>query len=179
MLKEAEMKNRNTLACLAVSLLGGIIFAGPSQAAETKISGTISTTLTLTEDSELVGDVTCAVAGASCIQFGASGIKLRLNGHTITEQITGCTPATSSQDGIDVFITGLHDVAILGPGLVQKFGGLGIGIGAASKVKVEGVTTSDNCFSGIYLGGTTDSDIVKNVSVRNSIGSESFPCGGT
>ena len=104
---------------------------------------------------------------------------MRLNGYTITEQITGCTPDTSSQDGIDVVATGLHDVAILGPGLVQKFGGFGIGIEGVSKVKVEGVTTSDNCFSGIFLGGASDSDIERNVSVRNSIGSEDAPCGGT
>ena len=38
-----------------------MICAGTSQAAETKISGTISTTVTLTRDSELMGDVTCKV----------------------------------------------------------------------------------------------------------------------
>jgi nitrous oxidase accessory protein NosD len=100
-----------------------------------------------------------------------------LNGFTITEDITGCTSATSLQDGIDV--VGQHDVAILGPGLVQKFGGLGIFLGGSTKVKVKDVTASDNCFSGILLGGTTDSDIERNVSVRNSIGPEGAPCGGT
>ncbi len=170
-----SLRKRMTLAALALSplLLNG---ASPHG---TEISGTIANTLTIYNDSELVGDVTCKVAGASCIQFGASGIKLRLNGYSITEATTGCTPDTSSQDGIDVAVTGLHDVAILGPGLVQKFGGFGIGIFGVSKVKVEGVTTSDNCFSGIFLGGTNDSDIERNVSVRNSIGSEGAPCGGT
>jgi hypothetical protein len=95
----------------------------------------------------------------------------------MTESAPGCTPDTSSNDGIDV--SGLHDVVILGPGLVQKFGGFGIGLFGASKIKVEGVTTSDNCFSGIFLGSTTDSDIERNVSVRNSIGPENNPCGGT
>jgi parallel beta-helix repeat protein len=148
------------------------------QAAE--ISGTISTTLTIYDDSELVGDVKCMVAGNPCIDFGASGIKLRLNGFTITENITGCTSATSLQDGIDVGdVVSLHDVAILGPGLVQKFGGFGIGIFGSSKVRVEGVTASDNCFSGIILVGSMDSDIERNVFVRNSSGSEGAPCGGT
>jgi Right handed beta helix region len=168
--------NRTTLVALAFS--GLLVCAGRTHA--TEISGTISATLTIYDDSELVGDVTCAVPavpGGPCIQFGASGIKLRLKGHTITENTPGCTPDTSSNDGIDV--VGVHDVAILGPGLIQKFGGFGIGIEGASKVKVEGVTTSDNCFSGIFLGGTTDSDIERNVSVRNSIGSEGAPCGGT
>ena len=170
----------NQISVRRVSLLSLSIFAllvCGTRANGNDISGTISTTLTVSEDSELVGDVTCRVAGAPCIVIGASGIKLRLNGFTITEDITGCTPATSFQDGIDV--VGQHDVAILGPGLVQKFGGLGIFLGRSTKVKVKDVTASDNCFSGILLGGTTDSDIERNVSVRNSIGSEGAPCGGT
>lgn len=161
---------------ISVFFVLGLLVCGARTHA-TDISGTISTTLTVSQDSELVGDVTCRVAAAPCIVIGASGIKLRLNGFAITEDITGCTPATSFQDGIDV--VGQHDVAILGPGLVQKFGGLGIFLGGSTRVKVEGVTASDNCFSGILLGGTTDSDIERNVSVRNSIGSEGAPCGGT
>jgi parallel beta-helix repeat protein len=143
----------------------------------TEISGNISTTLTIYNDSELVGDVKCMVAGNPCIDFGASGIKLRLNGFTITEDITGCTSGTSSQDGIDV--ASVHDVAIVGPGLVQKFGGFGIGVFSSSKVRVEGVTASDSCFSGIILVSSMDSDIARNVFVRNSSGSEGAPCGGT
>jgi hypothetical protein len=85
----------------------------------------------------LEGALFCAGLGAPYIVIGASGIKLRLNGFTITEDITGCTPATSSQDGIDV--VGQHDVAILGPGLVQKFGDLGIFLGRSTKVKVKDV----------------------------------------
>jgi hypothetical protein len=48
------MKNRRTLACFAIPVLALMICAGTSQAAETKISGTISTTVTLTQDGELV-----------------------------------------------------------------------------------------------------------------------------
>jgi len=145
------------------------------QAAE--ISGTHTSTLTIYDDSELVGDVKCMVSGNPCIQFGASDIKLRLNGYSITEEITGCTSGTSSQDGIDV--AGVHDVAIVGPGLVQKFGGFGIGIFSSSKVRVEGVTASDSCFSGVILVSSMDSDVARNVFVRNSSGSEGAPCGGT
>jgi hypothetical protein len=36
--------------------------------------------LTITENSQLVGDVTCTVTGAPCITFGAPGIALKLNG---------------------------------------------------------------------------------------------------
>lgn len=158
-----------------LSVFTFLAFATPAEAIQ--ISGTISSTLTITDNSELVGDVTCTVAGAPCITFGAPGIKLRLNGFTITGTSAGCTPATKSDDGIDVI--GLSDVAILGPGLVQAFGGFGIFLFGDSKVRVERVTISDSCFSGIFLGDTTDSDVEKNTSVRNSMGSENGPCGGT
>lgn len=169
---------RITLSVFSVFAL----FVCGARAQATDISGTISTTLTIFEDSELVGDVTCTVADAPCIAFGAPGIKLRLNGFTITgraEPPNGCTPTAKfpSEDGIDV--VGQHDVAVLGPGLVQKFASVGIFLGRATKVKVGGITASDNCFSGILLIGTTDSDIEKNISVRNSIGSQGLPCGGT
>jgi Right handed beta helix region len=168
---------RMTLVVLTFSAL--LLCAGRAQA--TDISGTYSTTLTIFDDSELVGPVTCTVAGAPCIQFGAPGIKLRLNGFTITGPDVppaGCTPATSMDDGIDD-VVGLHHVAILGPGRVQDFGGFGIGLFGSTTAKVEGITVSDNCFSGIFLGGATDSDIEKNVSVRNSVGSQGSACGGT
>jgi parallel beta-helix repeat protein len=143
----------------------------------TEIKGTVTATWTIYDDSKLVGNVTCMVENGPCIVIGASHVKLSLNGFTITSTIAGCTPSTSFNDGIDVI--GLEDVAVLGPGLVQKFGGFGIFLGGDSKVNVEGVTASDNCFSGILLGGTTDSNIERNVSVRNSMGSEGAPCGGT
>ena len=112
--------NRIALVALVFSAL--LLCAGRTQA--TEISGTYSTTLTIIDDSELVGDVTCMVVAGPCIQFGASGIKLRLNGFKITEETPGCKSSTSFQDGIDV--VGFDDVAILGPGLVQKFGGFGL-----------------------------------------------------
>lgn len=158
-----------------------LLFCG-ARASATEISGTISSTLTIMDDSELVGDVTCTVADAPCIAFGVPGLKLRLNGFTITGRAdppNGCTPTTKfpSEDGIDVVAQ--HGVAILGPGLIQKFASVGIFLKGSSKVKVKGVTLSENCFSGILLSGTMDSDIEKNVSVRNSLGSQGFACGGT
>jgi len=170
------LSNRLTRCVFSVFAL----FVCGSRAQATDISGTISTTLTIFEDSELVGDVTCMVAGAPCMAFGAPGIKLRLNGFTITDganSSSNCASSNFTEDGIQV--NAQHDVAILGPGLVHKFAGLGISLLGSTKVKVEGVTASDNCFSGIFLFGTTDSDIEKNISVRNSIGSKGSPCGGT
>jgi hypothetical protein len=89
----------------------------------------------------------------------------------------GCTPATSFDDGVDVIQ--MNGVSILGPGLIQKFGGFGIFLASESDVKVRGITATDSCFSGIFLGGVTDSEIEGNTSVRNSMGSEGGPCGGT
>jgi len=167
------LSRRFSLPVLAVVLL--VLF--PARLQATEISGSISSTLTINEDSELVGDVTCLVVGAPCISVGSSGIKLRLNGFTITGSVSDCTAATASTFGI--VVAGQHDVAILGPGLVQKFAVFGVSLNGANKVRVEGLTTSDNCFSGIFLAGTTDSDIEKNVSVRNAIASHGNPCGGT
>lgn len=161
---------------LSVFLVFALLVYG-ARAQATDISGTISTTLTIYNDSELVGDVNCVAVAGPCIAFGASDIKLRLNGFTITGSSTDCKSSMASQDGIDV--VGLHDVAILGPGLVQKFAVFGIALENATKVRVEGVTATDNCFSGIFLFKTADSDIEKNVSVRNSLGSQGNPCGGT
>ena len=48
------------------------------------ISGTISSTLTITDSSRLTGDVTCTVTGAPCISIGASNVTLDLNGYSIT-----------------------------------------------------------------------------------------------
>lgn len=165
--------HRTALVAFVFSAL--LSFAGRAPA--TEISGTYTSTVTITDNSELVGDVNCAAVAGPCIAFGASDIKLRLNGFTITGSSTDCKSPMASQDGIDV--VGLHDVAILGPGLVQKFAVFGVALENATKVRVEGVTATDNCFSGIFLFKTADSDIEKNVSVRNSLGSQGNPCGGT
>src|SRR6202795_2099263 len=134
------LSSRITLSVFSVFAL---FVCGP-RAQATDISGTISTTLTIFEDSELVGDVTCMVAGAPCITFGSPGIKLRLNGFTLTDGAnpsSDCASSSFTEDGIQV--NAQHDVAVLGPGLVHKFAGLGISLLGSTKVRVEGVTTSD------------------------------------
>ncbi len=61
-----------------------VLAVGSVQAMD--ISGAITTTRTITDQSRLVGNVNCTVVGAPCIKFGASNIKLRLNGFTISGQ---------------------------------------------------------------------------------------------
>ena len=86
----------------------------------TELSGTITTTLDLTRDARLVGDVTCAVTGAPCIRIAASGVALRLEGFSITGQadpLTGCSgSSTANEHGIA--ISGQRGVDIRGPGLM-------------------------------------------------------------
>lgn len=165
----------SALAAFALSVLAG-------SARATDLSGPISSTVTITEDSQLVGDVTCTVTNAPCIKIGAPGISLSLNGFTITGQAdppANCTNTTDfvPEDGISVVAQ--HDVAILGPGLVQKFPRFGVLLRGSTAIQVMHVTSADNCFSGIQVSGVTDSDIEQNVSVRNAIASAEFACGGT
>jgi hypothetical protein len=174
------MKNLKAIACLAAPVF--LLLVCPTPAQGTEISGTISTTLTIFDDSELVGDVTCTVADAPCIKFGAPDITLTLNGFTITGRAnppTNCTNTKEFAPEDGILVAGQHDVAVLGPGLVQKFRRFGIFLSGSTKAKVKLVTSSDNCFSGIQVSGATDSDIERNVSVRNASGSAGFSCGGT
>jgi hypothetical protein len=168
------------LTLLSTFLLAFMVSARFARADE--IGGKIYETWTIYEDSELVDNVTCRVEDNPCIKFGASNITLKLNGFTITGPAhppNNCVAPVNfpSEDGIAV--VGQHDVAILGPGLVEKFESVGILLRGSTRAKVKGVTASDNCFSGIFLLATTDSDIERNVSVRNSIGSQGASCGGT
>ena len=77
---------------IATLVLGvSVVIAGTASAAD--IRGTISSPVTITEDSQLIGNVTCTVIGAACITIGAPGIALKLNGFSITGQgdaVTGC-----------------------------------------------------------------------------------------
>jgi hypothetical protein len=166
----------------------GALFACVGSVHARDIGGTISTTLTITEDSQLVDDVTCTVTGAPCIAIGASNVTLELNGFTMTGQAdaqTACNGGPSTfptpiEDGIDV--QGQTGVAIRGPGLIQRFRGPGIflhkntsGV-ASSGATVTGLTVSTNCFSGILVGGGYGHEISGNISVRN--GNATFACGG-
>src|SRR6266571_4772042 len=88
------------------------VFLYASRAQATDFSGNIASTITITQDSELVGDVTCAVPmilpGANqCIAFGADHIMLRLNGYTITGPVVppvGCSVPGDPTFGVGIFV---------------------------------------------------------------------------
>jgi hypothetical protein len=163
-----------------VALVAGmslVLVVGTASASD--IRGTISSTLTITDDSQLVGNVTCTVTGAACITFGAPGIALKLNGFSITGQAdaaTGCAGGNVANES-GILVNGVRGAIIQGPGVVQRFRQEGIQIaGGSSRVLVMLVTASTNCRSGIFVNASNDNDIEANTSVRNGNGAN--PCGG-
>lgn len=171
------MKNVNAL--LVAGLVGCTLMGTAPLVEAEDISGIIVRTLILSENSRLVGDVTCNVTGGPCLAFGAPNISLNLNGFTITgsaDPSTGCKGvAVATETGIST--NGQSGVGIRGPGVVQRFQGDGILFNASVRGWVQGVTTTTNCFSGIRVNATSSEISVEaNVSVRN--GAATNPCGG-
>jgi hypothetical protein len=160
-------------------LVGSALLLMIGVASAEDISGLITTTRTIRESSRLVGDVTCTVTGAPCILFGASHIDLRLNGFTMTGQAdptTGCN-GTSTAGEMGISTNGQTDVEVRGPGVVQRFRSDGIFFTGTLLGKVESVTTTTNCLSGIRVNPTSSRiTLGSNVAVRN--GNITAQCGG-
>jgi hypothetical protein len=143
------------------------------------IGGTISSTLVITEDSQLVDDVTCTVTGAACITFGASGVTLDLNGFTMTglaDPAKACVGITPPGGEYGILLNGFSNVTIRGPGLVQRFRAQGIQLNNSSDSTISDVTSSTNCASGFQLNNGSNNLLENNVSVRN--GHMTAACGG-
>ncbi len=161
------------------SLVGTILVLAPSSAYAEDLSGLISTTRVIREDSRLVGNVTCTVTGAPCISFGAPRISLRLNGFMMTGQAdptSGCSGVIQGgEQGISS--NSQTDVEVRGPGVVQRFRADGILFVGTLVGKVEGVTVTTNCQSGIRVTATASRiSLASNIAVRN--GATGAPCGG-
>jgi len=172
---------RTTRFWTCASLVAAALLLSSGVVRAEDISGLITTTRTITEHSRLVGDVTCRVTGAPCIRFGSSHIDLRLNGFTMTGQadpITGCNGATTAgETGIST--NGQTDVEVRGPGVVQQFRADGILFMGTLLGKVEAVTTTTNCLSGIRVNATSSRiTLGANVSVRNGSTVAGSFCGG-
>lgn len=171
----------NIKGCLSTGLVVVVLILASGTAHAEDISGTIVRTLMLSENSRLVGDVTCTVTGAPCIAFGAPSIELRLNGFTITGQAdptTGCSGAFT-QGEMGISSNGRNNVEIRGPGVVQRFRSDGVFFIQSVGGKVEGITTTTNCQSGIRVNPTSSRIRVEgNVSVRNGGSAPGLACGG-
>ena len=166
------------------------LFACAGQGRATNLSGTISSTVTLTDDSQLVGDVTCVVpltqAGANpCIVFGADNIRLKLNGHTIAGPVDGptapnnCSFGSDSMFGVGILANGKTGVDIQGPGIIEKFERWGIFLVSSDHVTVRKVTVTRNCWSGLQTSGLSESTLEEDIWVNNAAGSHGAACGGT
>jgi parallel beta-helix repeat protein len=174
----------NRMATAALAVLALFVCAERAQA--TDISGTISSTLTIFDDSQLVGDVTCTVplllSGPNpCSAFGVGHIKLRLNGHTITGPVvppTGCSLPSDSKFGVGIFVNSQTDVKIEGPGVIQQFERWGILLLSSTGVTVRKVTANRNCWSGMQTIGTSDSTFEEDILTNNAAGSNGAACGG-
>ena len=144
-----------------------------------RVSGLLTRTYVLVEDTDLVGDVTCDVTGSPCFSFGAPGIQLRLNGFTITgkaDPVTGCA-GTRPQPEFGITTNGQSHVQVRGPGLVQRFRNNGVFVTGSTGARVYDLNSSTNCGSGILIAATSFETIVEgNLAVRN--GSTEAPCGG-
>ena len=157
-------------------LATGVFFL--STAWSTEITGTISTTLTISEDSVLKGDVTCTVSGSPCIIINAPSVTLDLNGFTMTGQgdpQTGCSGGSTANE-FGILVNSQVGVTIHGPGVVQRFRNTGIQIVTSAGTTVHDVTTSTNCASGILIAGGAANELYNNISIRNGNGAAA--CGG-
>src|SRR6266851_4979171 len=177
--------NRMAIAALAVSAL--FVFAGRARA--TDISGNITSTMTIFDDSQLVGDVNCNVpltaadanGVASCIAFGASHITLHLDGHTLAGPVTpptNCSLPSDSTFGVGIYVNGQTDVKIEGRGVIQHFERWGILLRSSIEVTVRKVAANRNCWSGMQTIGTSDSNFEEDIWINNAAGSNGAACGG-
>ena len=175
------MRARGWPITTAGLVLAAVMSAGVASLAEDRVSGLITRTYVIVEDTELTGDVTCDVTGAPCFSFGAPGVELRLNGYSITgkaDPVTACGGAvTPAEFGITT--GGQANVSIQGPGLVQRFRNSGVAVAASRSARIQSITASTNCAAGIIVLGTSfDTLIEGNVAVRNGASAPGFACGG-
>ena len=171
------MLRRKAITWLAAFLGALVAFVGSAHAAD--IGGTISSTLTITEDSQLVDDVTCTVTGAACIAFGAAGVTLDLNGFTMTglaDPATACSGITPPGGEFGIVVNGFNNVTVRGPGLVQRFRAQGVFLTGSSGSTVRDVTSATNCASGFQVVNGSNNLLENNVSVRNA--HPTAACGG-
>jgi parallel beta helix pectate lyase-like protein len=177
-----------TLLALAASFAFGTIPVSADHKGE--VQGVIPTTLTITEDTKLTGDVQCTQTdNGPCIRFGRSGIKLDLNGFRMTGTanepprancIAGADFGTQQADGIQ---STFDEVVIEGPGVVERMRRHGIALlgtpgDPVENAKVKKLVSYQNCFSGVFMGSVNNTLVEEIVSARNSANSEARPCGG-
>lgn len=162
--EETTMKNLTKLAAQA-----GMVVLGTGVAQATTIPPTISSTLTITTNSQLTSNVSCTVTGAACIKFGAPGITLNLNGFTMKGNGNRATCTLNfGESGIDT--NGQNNVSIEGPGVVTRFNDIGIVV-SGNNSEVEGVAIVSSCREGIRVLGSHNGVVGNSISRASLSGS--------
>jgi parallel beta-helix repeat protein len=145
-----QQKSFHTLTLLVLALL---LAWEPAQGED--LSGVISSTKTITEDSKLTGDVTCG-AISPCILFGAPNLQLKLNGHTITGVNGSLNRCTGAAGGPAIGTNGMDGAIIQGPGIITQFQGVtGIGV-SGNNSTVSQVVVIGTCGNGISVRGSNN-----------------------
>ena len=168
------------ISAAALGVLAAACLVSPAFAAD-RVSGVLTATFVIVDNTDLIGDVRCDVANNTpCFSFGVPGVELRLNGFTITgkgDSVTGCGGAAAMGNETGVFTNSLSRVGVRGPGLVQRFRGDGVWVFGSTDARVEDLTVSTNCLSGVRVAATSFGTLVQNnTAVRN--GSPTASCGG-
>ena len=173
--------HRSTPVVIAVGAIAFTLFGSSASAAD-EVSGILTRTYVVVEDTDLVGDVICDVSSSPCFSFGASGVELRLNGFTITgkaDAATGCGGPGNLPGECGVTTNARNNVSVRGPGVVQQFRNHGVFVTGSLNTRVEGLTVSTNCGSGILVAANSFGTIVAaNIAVRNGTSGVGFSCGG-
>ncbi|HEX8031087.1 MAG TPA: hypothetical protein VF491_21615 [Vicinamibacterales bacterium] len=173
---------RTRVLVTALLVVGGVSVGLTRQGRPDVVSGTISRTFSIVANTELTGDVTCNVAdGTPCFSFAVPGVELRLNGYTLTgkgDPTTGCGGAVTTGE-VGITTNGQSTVVVRGPGLVQRFRNHGVQVAASNGARIEGITVSTNCGSGIFVPGTSFNTLVQeNTALRNGSSAPGLSCGG-
>ena len=168
-------------SALVVTVIALACFTAPAAAAD-RVSGVLTSTYVIVEDTELAGDVTCDVPNnTACFSFGASGVELRLNGFTITgkgDAVTGCGGSNGPNE-FGITTNNMNRVSVRGPGVVKQFRADGIFITGSADSRVVDLTVSTNCMSGVRIAATSFGTLVENnVAVRNGASNPGLSCGG-
>ena len=160
--------------------LAVVVGVGSAPSAADSVSGLITRTYVIVEDTDLTGDVTCDVTGAPCFSFGASGVELRLNGFTITgkaDPVTACTGAALTANEGGIFTNNQNRVTVRGPAWCNDSGSTASGSAVRRMRGLQNLTASTNCGSGVFIAANSFGTLVEGItSVRN--GSAAAPCGG-
>jgi len=152
-----------------LTLLAATLVLGTGAARAMDISGTLTTTLTITDPTNnFVGNVTCTMVATPCISFGAPNIALNLNGFTMTGNGAreSCSSSTPGENGITT--NGQSGAVIQGPGLIRRFRANGIVV-TGDNTTVDQAFVASTCMNGVSVQQGTGSQVTNSTVVRASL----------